>query len=162
MEIREATEAEHAETGRITAEAYRGLVRDQMYLSRIADVADRAARTMILVAIEDGAIVGSLTLELSQRVDANDDPLQEHLAHIRMLGVAPGAQGRGLGRALMHVAEVRARDAGKTEMTLHTTQWMTAARAMYEALGYRRMPDEVLPDGFVLLGYRKELGAGSV
>ena len=65
MEIREATEAEHAETGRITAEAYRGLVRDQTYLDRIADVADRAARTVILVAVEDGAIVGSLTLELT-------------------------------------------------------------------------------------------------
>ncbi len=69
MEIREATEAEHAETGRITAEAYRGLVRDQAYLDRIADVADRAARTVILVAVEDGAIVGSLTLELTTRVN---------------------------------------------------------------------------------------------
>jgi hypothetical protein len=33
---------------------------------------------------------------------------------------------------------------------------------MYAALGYESMPDEVLPDGFVLLGYRKVLGAGSV
>ena len=47
-------------------------------------------------------------------------------------------------------------------MTLHTTQHMTAARAMYAALGYVRVPDDVLPDGFVLLGYRKVLGAGSV
>ena len=93
MEIREATEAEHAETGRITAEAYRGLVRDQAYLSRIADVADRAARTLILVALEDGTIVGSLTLELSTRVNPNDDPLEDHRAHIRMLGVHPGRPG---------------------------------------------------------------------
>jgi ribosomal protein S18 acetylase RimI-like enzyme len=162
MEIREATEAEHAETGRVTAEAYRGLVRDQTYLARIADVADRATRTVILVAVEDGAIVGSLTLELATRVNAADDPLEDHRAHIRMLGVAPATQGRGIGRALMREAESRARTAGKTEMTLHTTQGMVAARAMYEALGYERMPDEVLPDGFVLLGYRKVLGAESV
>jgi hypothetical protein len=32
---------------------------------------------------------------------------------------------------------------------------------MYDRLGYERTPDEVLPDGFVLLGYRKVLGAGS-
>lgn len=162
MEIREATEAEHAETGRVTALAYRGLVRDQAYLTRIADVADRAARTVILVALEAGSIVGSLTLELATRVNAADDPLEAHRAHIRMLGVAPATQGRGVGRALMHEAEARARAAGKTEMTLHTTQRMAAAQAMYEALGYERLPDEVLPDGFVLLGYRKVLGAGSV
>ena len=161
MEIREATEAEHAETGRVTAEAYRGLVRDQTYLGRIADVADRAARTVILVAVEGGAIVGSLTLELSTRVNPSDDPLEGHRAHIRMLGVVPGAQGHGIGRALMLDAESRARSAGKTEMTLHTTQHMTAARVMYAALGYEQTPDEVLPDGFVLLGYRKELGAAS-
>ncbi len=38
---------------------------------------------------------------------------------------------------------------------------MTAAQAMYRSLGYERMADEVLPDGFVLLGYRKVLGAAS-
>ena len=161
MEIREATEAEHAETGRVTAEAYRGLVRDETYLARIADVADRAARTEILVAVDGGVIVGSLTLELSWRVNPRDDPLEEHRAHIRMLGVLPDAQGRGIGRALMLDAESRARAAGKTEMTLHTTQHMEAARAMYAGLGYEQTPDEVLPDGFVLLGYRKELGAAS-
>src|SRR5262245_16541582 len=161
MEIREATPAEHAEAGRITAAAYEGLVRDASYLERIADVADRAPRTVILVAVQDDEIVGSLTLELSRRVNARDDPLERHRAHIRMLGVAPGVQGRGIGTALMRDAEARARAAGKSEITLHTTEPMTAARAMYDRLGYERSPDEVLPDGFVLLGYRKVLGADS-
>jgi ribosomal protein S18 acetylase RimI-like enzyme len=162
MEVREARESEHDEIGRVTAAAYRDLVRDEAYLDRIADVGARAPRTQILVAIDDtGAIVGSLTLELSTRVNADDDPLEAHRAHIRMLGVAPEAQGRGIGRALMLEAERRAAAAGKTEMTLHTTERMTTAQAMYGSLGYGRMPDEVLPDGFVLLGYRKELGADS-
>jgi ribosomal protein S18 acetylase RimI-like enzyme len=163
MVIREARPEEHDEIGRVTADAYRGYVRDETYLARIANVDDRAPRTQILVATDDdGAIVGSLTLELSTRVNADDDPLEAHRAHIRMLGVAPAAQGHGIGRALMKEAEIRARNAGKTEMTLHTTQAMTAAQRMYEALGYERMDDEILPDGFVLLGYRKELGAPSV
>jgi ribosomal protein S18 acetylase RimI-like enzyme len=163
MEIREARETEHDEIGRVTAEAYRGLVRDEAYLERIANVGDRAPRTQILVAIDDAvAILGSLTLELSTRVNPEDDPLEAHRAHIRMLGVAPAAQGRGIGRALMREAEARAIAQGKSEMTLHTTQAMTAAQAMYASLGYERMADEVLPDGFVLLGYRKELGAASV
>lgn len=161
MEIREATAEEHAEAGRVTAAAYEGLVRDPSYLERIAAVADRAPRTVILVAVDDGTIVGSLTLELSRRVNPDDDPLEAHRAHIRMLGVAPDHQGRGIGKALMHDAEARARAAGKTEMTLHTTEPMAAARAMYVGLGYERSPDDVLPDGSVLMGYRKELGADS-
>ena len=161
MEIREATAEEHAEAGRVTAAAYEGLVRDPSYLERIADVADRAPRTEILVAVQDGEIVGSLTLELSRRVNPNDDPLEGHRAHIRMLGVAPGHQGRGIGTRLMHEAEERARAAGKTEITLHTTEPMAIARTMYAGLGYERTADEVLPDGFVLMGYRKVLGAAS-
>jgi ribosomal protein S18 acetylase RimI-like enzyme len=161
MQIREATSDEHAEAGRVTAAAYRGLVRDPSYLGRIAAVADRAPRTEVLVALDDGVIVGSLTLELSQRVNPRDDPLEDHRAHIRMLGVAPDHQGRGIGTKLMHEAEARARAAGKTEITLHTTEPMATARAMYDRLGYERGPDEVLPDGFVLMGYRKVLGADS-
>jgi ribosomal protein S18 acetylase RimI-like enzyme len=163
VQIRDALPHEHDEIGRITAEAYRSYVRDESYLVRVADVADRAHRTVILVAIDDtGSIVGSLTLELSTRVNPDDDPLEAHRAHIRMLGVAPAAQGHGIGTALMREAERRAIEAGKSEMTLHTTERMRAAQAMYAALGYERMPDEVLPDGFVLLGYRKELGATAV
>jgi ribosomal protein S18 acetylase RimI-like enzyme len=38
---------------------------------------------------------------------------------------------------------------------------MTAAQALYDRLGYERMSEEVFPDGFVLLGYRKVLDAAS-
>jgi ribosomal protein S18 acetylase RimI-like enzyme len=161
MEIREASSDEHEAAGRVTADAYRGLVHDPAYLERIADVADRAGRTVVLIAVEERGIVGSLTLELDRRVNARDEPLPTHRAHIRMLGVAPDRRGRGIGTALMRAAEDRARLAGKREVTLHTTAPMTAAQAMYRSLGYERMPDEVLPDGFILLGYRKVLGAAS-
>jgi hypothetical protein len=46
---------------------------------------------------------------------------------------------------------------GKTFVTLHTTTKMLAARRMYERLGYVPDADRTFPDGFVLLGYRKEL-----
>jgi ribosomal protein S18 acetylase RimI-like enzyme len=166
IDVRGATAAEYAEAGRITAEAYREFVRPgdddwERYLQRIADVAARADRTTILVAIENGRILGSLTLELDGRVRDEDDeehrPLEPGEAHIRMLGVDPGARDRGVARALMAESEARARAAGKTFMTLHTTRRMKAAQAMYERLGYDRMEDRVFPDGFVLLGYAKRL-----
>jgi ribosomal protein S18 acetylase RimI-like enzyme len=161
MEIREASAAEHDEIGRVTADAYRGLVRDETYLARIADVAERAHRTEILVAAENGRILGSLSLELTTRVNADDDPLEAHRAHIRMLGVAADAQRKGVGTALMREAERRAVEAGKREMTLHTTQRMTGAQGLYDQLGYERISEEVFADGFVLLGYRKVLDAAS-
>jgi len=166
MEVREATPEEHADAGRITAEAYREFVREgdddwERYLARIADVGERADRTTILVAVEDGTILGSLTLELEGRVRDEDEqeqrPLDPHEAHIRMLGVAPAARARGVARALMAESEARARAAGKRLVTLNTTHRMKAAQAMYERLGYERGEDRVFPDGFVLLGYRKRL-----
>ena len=166
MEVREATPDEHAEAGRVTSEAYREFVGSgdedwERYLQRIADVADRADQTTIIVAVEDGRVLGSLTLELDGRVrdegEEDQRPLEPEEAHIRMLGVDPAARARGVARALMAASETRARAAGKTFMTLNTTQRMRAAQAMYEGLGYERAEDIVFPDGFVLLGYSKQL-----
>jgi ribosomal protein S18 acetylase RimI-like enzyme len=166
MEVREVTPEEHDEAGRVTAEAYREFIRPgdddwERYVARIADVGERAGRTTVLVAVEDGHVLGSLTLELEGRVRDEDDeehrPLAAHEAHIRMLGVDPAARARGVARALMAESEARARAAGKTLMTLNTTRRMKAAQAMYERLGYERTEDTVFPDGFVLLGYAKHL-----
>jgi ribosomal protein S18 acetylase RimI-like enzyme len=161
IEIREAGPDDWDEAGRVTADAYREFVRDDdwaSYLERIADVRGRANRTTILIALDAGQIVGSATLELSDRVEPDDDPtLQTGEAHIRMLGVAPQARSRGVGRELMAACESLARARGKTYVTLHTTDRMAAARSMYESLGYRRGTDRVFDDGFVLLSFSKEL-----
>ena len=172
IEVREAEPADHAEAGRVTALAYREFVPADddgdwtRYLARMADVAGRADRTHILIALEEGRIVGSLTLELEGRVGDwdRDPPLAPGEAHIRMLGVDPAARARGVGTRLMAACEARARAAGKTFITLHTTQRMEAAQRMYARLGYERTEDHVFPDGFVLLGYRKELSelSGSI
>lgn len=163
MEIREALPEEHDEAGRVTMAAYAelfapgGVDEDHEYLQAIGDVADRAQRTTILVAIDERRIIGCVTLELDGRTDPDDGPLEPDRAHIRMLGVAPEARRRGIGRALMRECERRALAAGKSVMTLHTTHLMRPAQAMYASMGYERSADRVFPDGFVLLGYRKGL-----
>lgn len=163
IEIREALPAEYEAAGRVTADAYREFVGPDeefwdRYLARIADIRDRAVRTVIVVAVEDGRVLGSATLELDGRTEADDDPLPAGVSHIRMLGVDPGARGRGVGTMLMRACEELAHASGRTIMTLNTTERMQAARRMYEALGYERLEDRVFPDGFVLLSYGKELG----
>ncbi len=161
--IREARPDEYAEAGRVTAEAYREFVQPgeaawEEYLSHLAAVAERAERTTILVAVEDGQILGTATLELHGRVDeVEDGPLAPGEAHIRMLGVAADARGRGVARALMAACEERARQHGRVVMTLNTTHRMAGAQHMYAALGYERGPDRVVDDGFVLLSFAKPL-----
>jgi ribosomal protein S18 acetylase RimI-like enzyme len=110
------------------------------------------------VAVEEGRILGSTTLELEGRTDPDDDsPLAPDEAHVRMLGVEPGARRRGIARLLMEASFAEARRAGKERLTLHTTERMRAAQAMYEALGFDRLEDEVYPDGFVLISYERRL-----
>ncbi len=162
MEIREARPDEFADAGEVTALAYREFVGPgepawDEYLAHIADVASRAQAATILVATAEGGILGSATLEMGERIDDDDPPLAPDEAHIRMLGVHPDARGRGIGRALIDACFDRARSAGRTRMTLHTTTRMTAARRMYESMGFERLPDRTFPDGFVLLTYQKPI-----
>lgn len=126
------------------------------YLAKIADVGGRAGRTTVLVAVdEDGAILGTATLELDRTIGDEGD-LPADRANVRMLGVAPAARGRGAGRALMEGCLAEARENGKLEMTLKTTPRMEAAVALYESMGFERHPDADYhgEDGFVLLAYR--------
>jgi len=146
----------------VTALAYREFVGPddsgwEEYLRHIADVEGRAGSATVLVAIDVGRILGSATLELDGRIDDDDPPLHPDEAHIRMLGVDPEARGRGIARALIEACFSLAREAGRTYVTLHTTQRMKVAQAMYQALGFERLEDRVFPDGFVLLTYRKPI-----
>ena len=162
IEVRPARPDELAEAGRVTALAYREFVGpgEQLwedYLVEIADAEGRAGVSTVFVALEDGRIVGSASLELDERIDDDDPPLAPDEAHVRMLGVHPDARGRGVARALMDACEAAARAAGRTRLTLFTTKRMVPAQGMYAAMGFTRLPDRTFPDGFVLLAYERSL-----
>ena len=164
LEVRPARPEEYHETGRVTALAYREFADGESwerYLELISDVGARADIAVVLAAVEDGRILGSATLELDRRIEDDDPQLPPHEAEIRMLGVDPEQRGRGVAKALMDACFARAAEAGKTRMRLHTTQRMKVARAMYESMGFDRLPDRVFPDGFVLLTYEKPIQRAS-
>ena len=162
IEVREVRPKEHAEAGEVAADSYREFAQAggadwQEYLERLADVEGRTALATVLVAIEDGRIVGTVTLELDGRIDDDHGTLALHEAHIRMLAVHPDARRRGIGPLLMAASEERARTAGRTLVTLNTTDRMEAAQRMYESLGYARGEDKRISEDFVLLSYSKRL-----
>jgi ribosomal protein S18 acetylase RimI-like enzyme len=79
----------------------------------------------VTVAVERGTIVGVLVLQRHP-----DELLLENVA------VAPAAQGRGIGRALIAFAEQRARELNLRKVTLHTNAKMTENQDLYRRLDY--------------------------
>ena len=156
--VRPVRPDECAEAGRQTRAGVAALVgeADAEYLDVVADVAGRIDRTTVLVAIDGDQILGSITVELTTKVDPEQQQLAPGEAHLRMLGVAPAAQGRGAGRALLEGAAAVARAAGKSRLTLRTLPEMAAARRLYEAMGFEGgAPEEHAPGR---IHYRYELG----
>jgi ribosomal protein S18 acetylase RimI-like enzyme len=62
-------------------------------------------------------------------------PRDDHL-YVENIAVDPGAQGHGLGRALMEFAEQEAARRGLNRMALVTHEAMTENQAIYARLGY--------------------------
>lgn len=166
LEIREARPEEYGVLGEITVAAYLGLdasidanassnLSDD-YLARLRDVADRAAKAIVLAAV-DPEPLGCVTYvpglgEYAEFKDAD-------AAGIRMLAVAPAARSKGVGRALTQACLDRARADGFRLLVLHTMASAIAARHLYENMGFARASERDWypePDVF-LMGYEYPL-----
>lgn len=139
VEVRVAEPAEYDGIGELTASTYlaEGYA-DEDYAGTLRDVADRAARATVLVALVGDRVVGSVTLAIGGPYAEHSDPGD---AVIRMLVTSPDARGSGAGTALMARAIELAQDAGCLVMRLSTQPTMTAAHRLYERLGFTRTPE---------------------
>ena len=146
--------------GELTVEAYVPLLdlsEGHPYLAELTDVASRATVAVVLVAVDESAtLLGGITYVPGPGPYAEFEGPDD--AGIRMLAVAAGARGRGVGTALVQACIDRARSEGRRRLWLHTTARMVAAHRLYGRLGFRRAPehDRALPDAH-LLGYVLEL-----
>ena len=94
---------------------------------------DAAAGTgIVFVAAVPPAVtvVGVLSIRPTRHFTGEQD------GYIGELAVAEHAARQGIGRALIDAAETWARDAGLTNLTLHTGSYNASARAFYAALGF--------------------------
>jgi len=116
--------------------------------------------TEVLVAEEDGSVVGTITF-YPDGPDYNDE-IPAAWACLRTLAVLPSARGRGAGRMLMNECIGRARGLGRTRILLHTMPFMSSAIALHEKLGFRRMPelDVEYGSGTTVVAYVLDLDAG--
>jgi len=139
--IRPAEPGEFAAVGDLCVAAYAAFVDADAdgYAGVLRDVARRAAAAEVLVAEEDGELLGTITFvpdggALGEIAEADE-------AEFRMLAVAPAGQGRGIGTALMrHVLDETVRR-GRTGIVCSSQPAMRAAHRVYERLGFRRLPE---------------------
>jgi len=110
-----------------------------------ADYAAAVAHDEAWVAEHDGEVIGFLVL-----VGETDGLLLDGVA------VLPSHHGLGAGRALLTLAEERARAGGHERIRLYTHQTMVENQRLYERIGYvvARRAEE---DGFARIFYEKVL-----
>jgi ribosomal protein S18 acetylase RimI-like enzyme len=60
-------------------------------------------------------------------------------SYIRMVGVHPDADGRGIAQTLARLCVDRAKETGEKMIMLHTAEIMYAARHIYEKLGFQKI-----------------------
>ncbi|HZC04442.1 MAG TPA: GNAT family N-acetyltransferase [Ktedonobacterales bacterium] len=95
----------------------------------IAEVAQ--GRRRLLVALRDGALLGSAQLDLPTKQNAR------RRAEVQKLIVYRSARRQGIGQALMRAIERVAADEGRTLLILDTAG--SAAERLYRALGYQQV-----------------------
>jgi ribosomal protein S18 acetylase RimI-like enzyme len=109
------------------------------FIEGIARMAELAANADLLVAEQDGAVIGAVAHVGPGRPRAAFFP--DEWSVIRMLVVDPARRGQGAGRALVAGCLRLARDAGAPFVGLHTSPIMASALRMYEAIGFVRDRD---------------------
>lgn len=161
VQIRTVAPEEHDRAGEVVLAAYRSLPGEHLshdYAHQLTAVGRRATEAEVLVAVDDGTVVGCVTL-VPDASSPWSELLQPGEAGIRMLAVDPTHQGRGTGRALVEACVGRARALNRAAVVLHSTPWMLAAHRLYEHVGFTRLPErdfEPVP-GVPLRAFRLEL-----
>lgn len=158
--IRRAHPEELPVAGDVVLQAYLAdgrLQPDDPYADHLRDAPGRARDSVVLVAVEGDAVLGTVTwcpAGSSHREIGRDGE-----GEFRALGVLPEARGRGVGELLVRACLDLAREDGDRAVVLSSGDWMHAAHRLYERLGFVRLPerDWTPVPGISLLAYRLDL-----
>jgi ribosomal protein S18 acetylase RimI-like enzyme len=151
IQVRRATSADAAEIARLLhafnlefLEPTPEVTTLTGYVRRLLDEGE----TTVLLAGDGPEGLSLLRLRPSLWTEGSEAYLQE-------LYVVPDLRGQGIGRRLLEETIQFARAAGATGIDLNTGQTDTAARALYESMGFTNR--EGSPDGPAMLFYEREI-----
>lgn len=141
MHLREADEGDAAAVTALWTEAYADAGpegrRDPYALQEYFAV---AASARVTVAVDEAGEVVAVAALFPPGAPGRSvaEPGEAEFAR---LAVATGARRRGIGRILVLDATERARGLGAERVVLWSRPYQTAAHALYESLGWRRVPE---------------------
>jgi ribosomal protein S18 acetylase RimI-like enzyme len=143
MQVRPYAGADREAVNAVARLAFAQYARDYedwtSFIEGIGRMAELAADADVLVAEQDGVIVGAVAHVGPGRPRAAFFPPEWSV--IRMLVVDPQRRGQGAGRALVAGCLRLAQEAGAPFVGLHTSPVMASALRMYEAAGFVRDSD---------------------
>lgn len=140
--IRDVEPREYAAVGALTVDVYVGeghVHPESLYVAELADTATRAASAEILVAVQQDAVIGSVTVARPGTEFA--DIARAGELEFRMLAVAKAGRGLGVGSALVRRVLEIAREEGLHSVVLTTMPTMQDARRLYDRLGFVHVPE---------------------
>ncbi len=140
--VRSAREPELDAIGDLCVLAYTQAGRidpEDPYTQTLRDARTRSEQAELLVAIRDGAIVGSVTICPPGSPFAEVSRGEE--SEFRFLAVAPHAWRTGVGEALVDACERRARERGAPAHVICVVAGNEPAHRLYRRLGFERLPE---------------------
>jgi ribosomal protein S18 acetylase RimI-like enzyme len=162
VKVRRATSWDYAIAGELTVEAYADFTTGpaDTYITHLRDAETRDREAELWVATpddRDDLVLGCVTLcppgSPWREISREDE------GEFRMLAVAPAVRGRGVGAALVRMCVDRFRSDGARAVVLCTLEEMVGARALYDRLGFARVPERDWSpmDGVHLIAFRLPL-----
>ncbi len=143
--IREASPEEWEAIEHLVKEAYREfqtLTPEKAWEAWMVNITQEvhSGAGVFLVAEEGGRLLGAIKFlpDASQAALGHWPP---GVGSMRLLAVRPEARGRGVGTLLLEECLRRARELKLPGLFFYTGTFMTAARRLYEQLGFQRVPE---------------------
>jgi ribosomal protein S18 acetylase RimI-like enzyme len=101
-------------------------------------LSDLISKSYSFVCVDGDKIVGMAYLLPSGNPT---DIFEKDWSYIRMVGVHPDYAGRGIARSLTHKCIAKAKELNEKTIALHTSEFMDAARHLYESIGFKLLKE---------------------
>ena len=164
--IRNARPEEFSEIGELMVNVYSRLERfpkpheQPAYYNMLRNIGELLKKpgSELLVAVSpEGKITGAVVYFSDMRSYGSGGTAtsETNAAGFRLLAVDPETRGLGIGKLLTNECIRKAKDAGLSQVIIHSTKAMETAWKMYEKLGFRRSEDlDFMQENLAVFGFR--------
>ena len=167
--IREVQKSEYNQLGQLMIDVYSRLdgfpsqKEQPNYYEKLANIGvlNEQRDTKVLIAISsDTKILGGVVFfsDMAMYGSGGTATSEKDASGIRLLGIDPQFRNSGVGKALTHACIQMAKEAGHSQVILHTTQAMQVAWKMYQKIGFIRSTDlDFMQENLQVFGFRHKL-----